>query len=193
MMPRVRRLTKPPSCLVLASPGGPNVEKAAQSGDAARFDLPRPLKARAGCDFSFSGLKTAVRQHAEANQPLDKQTIADLAAGLQEAVAAHLTARSKAAMALMAPGKGGRLVLAGGVAANKVLRARFEALTQEQGWQMLVPPCEILYRQWRDDRSCRGGETGPYWRARSGAGNEAWSPGALAAGRSTARRAPWRR
>ncbi len=52
--------------LGLGYPGGPAVERAAASGDAARFDLPRPLRGRAGCDFSFSGLKTAVRNAIEA-------------------------------------------------------------------------------------------------------------------------------
>ncbi|MHA1189362.1 MAG: tRNA (adenosine(37)-N6)-threonylcarbamoyltransferase complex transferase subunit TsaD, partial [Alphaproteobacteria bacterium] len=72
--------------LDLGFPGGPAVEAAARSGEAGRFDLPRPLWKKAGCNFSFSGLKTALRHRAEACAPLTDRDIADLCAGFQAAV-----------------------------------------------------------------------------------------------------------
>src|SRR6185436_9889766 len=72
--------------LGLGYPGGPAVEAAAKSGDAARFTLPRPLIDRPGADFSFSGLKTALRLAAEHIAPLSAQDVADLCAAFQAAV-----------------------------------------------------------------------------------------------------------
>jgi N6-L-threonylcarbamoyladenine synthase len=73
--------------LDLGFPGGPAVERAAQGGDPARFDLPRPMKGRDNCNFSFSGLKTAIRLMADGLRPLASPDIADLCAGFQAAVA----------------------------------------------------------------------------------------------------------
>src|SRR5215469_11524960 len=67
-------------------PGGPAIEHAAREGDPYRFALPRPLKGRPGCDFSFSGLKTAVRQLAIRRGPLDLRDRADLAASVERAI-----------------------------------------------------------------------------------------------------------
>src|SRR5499425_2001476 len=72
--------------LGLGYPGGPQVEKEAKSGDAARFALPRPMAGRIDCDFSLSGLKTALRLEAEKIAPLTDQDVADLCAGFQQAV-----------------------------------------------------------------------------------------------------------
>src|SRR5436190_15232651 len=84
--------------LGLGYPGGPAIEQAARSGDPARFLLPRPLKGREGCDFSFSGLKTAVR-HIVADMdaragPLGPQDIADLAAAVELAICDTLIDRT---------------------------------------------------------------------------------------------------
>ncbi|MGB3811348.1 MAG: tRNA (adenosine(37)-N6)-threonylcarbamoyltransferase complex transferase subunit TsaD, partial [Parvibaculum sp.] len=84
--------------LGLGFPGGPAVEKIAREGNPARFSLPRPLIGRAGCDFSFSGLKTAVRQLAEAQTTLDHQTRADIAAAFQAAAGDVLSDRTTNAM-----------------------------------------------------------------------------------------------
>ncbi|MCH7932106.1 MAG: tRNA (adenosine(37)-N6)-threonylcarbamoyltransferase complex transferase subunit TsaD [Proteobacteria bacterium] len=74
--------------LGLGYPGGPAVERAAREGDPERFALPRPLMRRAGCDFSFSGLKTAVRHAVEAlPEAPSGRDVADLCAGFQAAVA----------------------------------------------------------------------------------------------------------
>ena len=79
--------------LGLPYPGGPNVEKAARDGDPRRFDFPRPLKGEARLDFSFSGLKTAVRQAATAIAPLSDKDVADICASFQAAIADTLDDR----------------------------------------------------------------------------------------------------
>jgi N6-L-threonylcarbamoyladenine synthase len=89
--------------LGLAYPGGPEIERAALAGDPARFDLPRPLAGRPGADFSFSGLKTALRLAAEAVAPLSDGDVADLAASFQAAVVDIVVARTKNAMAMSPP------------------------------------------------------------------------------------------
>ena len=129
--------------LGLGYPGGPAVERAAQAGESARFALPRPMLGREGCDFSFSGLKTAVR-HAvrELGDAPDAQAAADLAAAFQEAVAEVLTDRTRNAVAGFRArhGEARRLVVAGGVAANQFLRARLATLAAREGMEMIVPP-----------------------------------------------------
>ena len=130
--------------LGLGYPGGPAVERAAARGDPARFALPRPLRGRPGCDFSFSGLKTAVRHAVEALPPgkLDERDVADLCAGFQQAVADAMADRAANAIALFrrhCPG-GATLVAAGGVAANRVLRARIERVAHAHGLAFVAPP-----------------------------------------------------
>ena len=130
--------------LGLGFPGGPAIERTAQSGDAARYALPRPLKGRPGCDFSFSGLKTALRQQVAALSvgALSRQDRADLAAALQAAIADCLIDRTANAIALFraAHPEGRTLVVAGGVAANTLLRARLAALAAAHGLALVAPP-----------------------------------------------------
>src|SRR5690349_16730182 len=85
----------------LGYPGGPLLEKAAEGGDATRFDLPRPMKGRPGCDFSFSGLKTAVRNRLDELPPgpFDPIDIRDLAASFQAAVGDVMVDRCTRAIA----------------------------------------------------------------------------------------------
>ncbi|MBD0425513.1 tRNA (adenosine(37)-N6)-threonylcarbamoyltransferase complex transferase subunit TsaD [Aquisalinus flavus] len=130
--------------LGLGQPGGPKVQAAAEGGDAARFTFPRPLLNRPGYDFSFSGLKTAVRLAAEELSPLGGSDIADICASFQHAAARHLAARTERAMADfdIPAGDSGRLVIAGGVAANTQIRAALTALVEAQGWSLLVPPAK---------------------------------------------------
>src|SRR5690606_15781335 len=85
--------------LGLGNPGGPEVERQALSGDAARFRFPRPLLREARLDFSFSGLKTAVRLAAEQIAPLTQKDVADICASFQLAVTDIVTNRSAAALA----------------------------------------------------------------------------------------------
>jgi len=131
--------------LGLPYPGGPAIERAAKEGDARRFPLPRPMAGRPGCDFSFSGLKTALRlavareRGAGALQPQDA---ADLAASLQEAIIASLLDRTRNAIAIFKARcpMGETLVVAGGVAANAALRRRLETLAGESGLAFVAPP-----------------------------------------------------
>lgn len=127
--------------LDLGYPGGPAVERAAKNGDPKRFAFPRPMKGRAGCDFSFSGLKTAVRQAAESASPLDDQTKADIAAAFQESVA-DVMADRVAHAAQMAP-SAKHLVVAGGVAANQAIRSCLMDVASGLGLAFLAPPLKL--------------------------------------------------
>jgi len=134
--------------LGLPWPGGPALERLATAGDGARFQFPRPLASRPGCDFSFSGLKTAVAR-AVAGFPagaLPHRVAADIAASFQQAVADVLADRARHAIGLFAarqPGNsaGARLlVAAGGVAANAAVRAALAATAQAEGFVLFAPP-----------------------------------------------------
>ncbi len=125
----------------LGFPGGPQVEKWAQSGDPTAIKLPRPLLDRNSCDFSFAGLKTAVARAYEASDKSD-QAKADLAASFQAALADCLIDRTVRAMQRFKDTVQGphRFVVAGGVAANKLLRARLTEAAQDNGFEALYPP-----------------------------------------------------
>ncbi|MDG1287068.1 MAG: tRNA (adenosine(37)-N6)-threonylcarbamoyltransferase complex transferase subunit TsaD [Rickettsiales bacterium] len=127
--------------LGLGYPGGPAVEILAEKGDAYRFDLPVPLKGKPNCNFSFSGLKTAVREVILKAPPFSEQDKADLCASFQRVVSECIADRLKRAIKLYddAP----RLVVAGGVAANKALRASIEAVAAEHGYSLHVPPIHL--------------------------------------------------
>lgn len=127
--------------LGLGAGGGPAVEAEARAGDPARFDLPRPLLDRPGCDLSFSGLKTAVLRATETRGPIGPQDRADLCAGFQAAVADVLGAKARAALALA----GGVAVFAaaGGVAANGAVRAALGAAAASAGVDFVVPPVRL--------------------------------------------------
>ena len=132
--------------LGLGWPGGPAVEKLAKQGNATRFALPRPLKGRPGCDFSFSGLKTAVAQLVATYPagPLPIADAADIAASFQHAVAETLADRAGHAMAMFAATHGPRtLVVAGGVAANATLRAVLTAAAAKAGFAFVAPPLRL--------------------------------------------------
>lgn len=123
-------------------PGGPAVEKLAQTGNSQRFSLPRPLRGRPGCDLSFAGLKTAVRVMAEKHTPLSAQDKADLAASFQEAVADCLEDRAQNAFEMLSqPVR--HFVVGGGVAANRTLRLRLSALCDTHGYTFIAPPLEL--------------------------------------------------
>jgi N6-L-threonylcarbamoyladenine synthase len=125
--------------LGLGYPGGPALEKLAASGDGSRFDLPRALLGRKDCDFSFSGLKTAASRLAATCQT--DQDKADLADAVQTAIARQLGERSDRALKEYAEHHPHRLfVVAGGVAANKTVRATLEAVATKNGFDFLAPP-----------------------------------------------------
>ncbi len=129
--------------LDLGFPGGPAVEKFAKLGDPDRFDLPRPMKGRPGCDFSFSGLKTAVRQALQnIGDIVTDQDKCDLAASFQKAAIEALTSRLKQAVKLFTTDypDAKHIVVAGGVAANQALRAQLDGLARENALSLIVPP-----------------------------------------------------
>jgi N6-L-threonylcarbamoyladenine synthase len=129
--------------LGIGYPGGPAVEAAAKQGNAARFALPRPMKGRPGCDFSFSGLKTAVRHVALGlpEGPLQNTDIADLCASFQAAAGDVLADRISHALddfLVDHPG-GSSLVISGGVAANQFLRQRLQVLADQRSIDLIAP------------------------------------------------------
>jgi N6-L-threonylcarbamoyladenine synthase len=134
--------------LGLGFPGGPAVEAAARHGDGRRFPLPRPMIGRAEPNFSFAGLKTAVRTAATAIAPLSEQDVADIATAFETTAAAAVVDRVRRAMALVEnrrqmPPQGHVLVVAGGVAANVRLRSALEDLTKGDGWRLALPPIAL--------------------------------------------------
>lgn len=135
--------------LGLPQPGGPSVEAEAVGGDAMRFDLPRPLLDREGCDLSFSGLKTAILRARDRTVEecggLTLNDRADLAAGFQAAVADVLVEKSRRALDACAA-RGVRIstfAVAGGVAANRAIRVGLETVSGETGIDFLAPPPEL--------------------------------------------------
>ena len=130
--------------LGLGFPGGPEVERQALAGVPDRFQLPRPLLDRPGCDMSFSGLKTAVVRArdllVERQGGLFRQDIADLCAAFQVAVADVLAAKARTAIRLAAAPV---LAVAGGVAANATLRGALEDVTRAGGVDLIAPPLSL--------------------------------------------------
>jgi len=133
--------------LGLGYPGGPALEAAAKLGDPKRFDLPRPLRGRPGCDFSFSGLKAAVKRAVDALPPgaLQERDVFDMAASFQAAVADVIRERTSKAIDLFQKQcpNGSTLVIAGGVAANQALRAELESLATQHGLTLAAPPLKL--------------------------------------------------
>jgi len=126
--------------LGLPYPGGPAVEQAAKNGNPRAYDLPRPLLNRrdeSRADFSFSGLKTAIRQLAR-----DRISVEDASASFQAAVIDILRDRSRLAMKMFRrdfPGAN-TFVVAGGVAANQAIRTALARLCKEEGFVTRIPP-----------------------------------------------------
>ena len=135
--------------LALPQPGGPAVQAEAALGDVRRVAFPRPLLDRPGCDMSFSGLKTALLRARDAlvaeKGGLTVQDRRDLCAGFQEAVADVLVEKSRRALEMylaLSPAVP-VLAVAGGVAANAVIRAKLMALCDRMGVQFLAPPLAL--------------------------------------------------
>ncbi|KGJ20059.1 tRNA (adenosine(37)-N6)-threonylcarbamoyltransferase complex transferase subunit TsaD [Paracoccus sanguinis] len=130
--------------LGLPQPGGPAVEAEAAAGDPRAIPLPRPLLDRPGCDMSFSGLKTAVlrsRDEAVARDGgLRAGVRADICAGFQAAVAEVLAEKTRRALATSPVPV---LAVAGGVAANRTIRAALEAVAASAGGRFLAPPLAL--------------------------------------------------
>jgi N6-L-threonylcarbamoyladenine synthase len=130
--------------LGLPYPGGPEIEALARGGNPRRFALPRPMVGRENADFSFSGLKTAVRQIVT-NETLSSEGKADLAASFQSAVVDVLKDRMAVAMGRFRSEyrelkRDPALVVAGGVAANGAIRAMLRSLSAALGFTLHAPP-----------------------------------------------------
>ncbi len=125
--------------LGLPYPGGPSLARLADSGTAGRIKLPRPMIASDDLDFSFSGLKTAVAT-AVRNRILDAATCADVAAEFQAAVVDVLVSKALGAVERVGVP---RLVVAGGVGANRSLRARLSAAAGSRGVEVFYPALEF--------------------------------------------------
>jgi N6-L-threonylcarbamoyladenine synthase len=129
--------------LGLPYPGGPRIEALAREGNPKRYPLPRPLRGREGADFSFSGLKTAVRQYVRGGAV----SADDLAASFQAAVIDTLIDRVRSAMAMFrndyALESAPSLVAAGGVAANAAIGDALGALAREEGFHIKIPPPKL--------------------------------------------------
>ncbi len=156
--------------LGLPQPGGPAVQNCAVQGNPNTFKLPRPLLDRPGCDLSFSGLKTALARTrdslADTQGGLTEQNRADLCASFQAAVADVLTEKSKRALAAakdIAPNLTG-FAVAGGVAANTVLRQNLLTLAQESRLPFIAPPLKFCTDNaamiaWAGIEKLRSGQT----------------------------------
>lgn len=134
---------KTATLLGLGYPGGPALSKLAETGKAERFRLPRPMIASADHDFSFSGLKTAVltlEMKLANNNQLDNVSRSDIAAGFQAAVVDVLVAKSLSALKLTGFS---RLVISGGVGANRHLREELKREAMKRGAEVFYPPLEF--------------------------------------------------
>ena len=132
--------------LELGYPGGPYVEKAAALGDCNRFSLPRPLKGKPNCDFSFSGLKTAVLRIKEnLGNGITLQDKRDLAACFQKAVVDVIENRLEKAVDLFRQDclQGEYVVVAGGVAANLAVRNTIIKVADKKGLKYAFPPLSL--------------------------------------------------
>jgi N6-L-threonylcarbamoyladenine synthase len=124
--------------LGLGYPGGPRIDKLAAQGTPGGVKLPRPLRRPGNLEFSFSGLKTAVAHHVEQHGlPEGEQAMADLCASFQAVVTEALVEKCLAACELRSVP---RLVITGGVAANRGLRTHAERRCAEAGVELFVPP-----------------------------------------------------
>ncbi|MBK8183066.1 MAG: tRNA (adenosine(37)-N6)-threonylcarbamoyltransferase complex transferase subunit TsaD [Candidatus Competibacteraceae bacterium] len=149
--------------LGLPYPGGPALAKLAERGDPRRFTFPRPMIDRPGCDFSFSGLKTAAINAWRLLEPTPENR-ADIARAFEEAVVETLAIKSRRALKAT---RLKRLVVAGGVGANRRLRDRLRELTAELGGQVFYPRLEfctdngamIAYAGWRRLAAGQGQDT----------------------------------
>ncbi len=123
--------------LGLGYPGGPVIELAARSGDPTAVAFPVAQMTDGAPDFSFSGIKTAVSLYVKRRRPLSTGQVADIAASFQASAVKMLVRKTvRAALRLGAR----RIVLTGGVAANKALRGALGAEAAERGWELFIPP-----------------------------------------------------
>jgi len=128
----------------LGFPGGPIIEKMAASGNASRFDLPRPLYNQKNCNMSFSGLKTAVRLKILDLGELTKQDMCDIAASFQRAVCDVIVRKTQYAIEQyekICDGK--NIVVSGGVAANSAIRLALRGASESLEYNFVAPPTKL--------------------------------------------------
>jgi N6-L-threonylcarbamoyladenine synthase len=126
--------------LELGYPGGPMIEKESNNGNAEKFPLPHPLCTKGSCDFSFSGLKTAVRTAAE--KCITTQDKTDLAASFQKTAADVMAYKMKQAIDIYGQ-KITAAAIAGGVAANKYIRSALQNVCDSRGLPFFSPPLPL--------------------------------------------------
>jgi len=138
-------LDKTARLLGYAYPGGPRIERLARDGDPQAFLLPKPLKGKEGCAFSFSGLKTAARKVILDRKDSSRSFQADFCASLQKTIGDILEDRCENAlqMALKKAPAIRSLVVAGGVAANLYFRERLENSVRARGIDLVTPPINL--------------------------------------------------
>ena len=125
-------------------PGGPQIEVLAKKGDPSKFDLPKPIINKGGCNLSFAGLKTAVLRITKKIQT--KQDKYDLAASFQKTIEEILYKKTKVAFRefkKINKSKKNLFVIAGGVAANKKIRAGLESLSKKESFESIFPPIKL--------------------------------------------------
>ncbi|MEE9342729.1 MAG: tRNA (adenosine(37)-N6)-threonylcarbamoyltransferase complex transferase subunit TsaD [Gammaproteobacteria bacterium] len=125
--------------LGLGYPGGPALAALAEQGNPERFHFPRPMTNRPGLDFSFSGLKTFALTTVKANTD-DEQTKADIACAFEQAVVDTLLIKCQRALKQT---RHTRLVIAGGVGANRQLRTKLQVAADAEGFQLFYPRLEF--------------------------------------------------
>ncbi len=128
------------SMMGLPYPGGPSISKAAEKGDPTAFEFPRPLKGKDGCDFSFSGLKTALKYTLRDSVKDLDESLSDLAASYQHAICQHLVDRIRIASDMHSDAN--EIHIVGGVSANTHLR---EMIASDLPDLILRTPRKISY------------------------------------------------
>ena len=131
--------------LGLGCPGGPIIEQLAKQGNVKAFQLPLPLAKQNNCDFSFSGLKTAVKRIIDSQEKIDEKFIQDICASFQYAVAQILCIKLEKAFTIYSAkhATDKKLIIAGGVAANNYLNNKFKKLAEENDFALFVPPIKL--------------------------------------------------
>jgi len=125
-------------------PGGPQIEVLAKRGDPSKFDLPRPIINKGGCNLSFAGLKTAILRITKKIKT--RQDKYDLAASFQKTIEEILYKKTKIAFRefkKINKSKKNLFVIAGGVAANKKIRVSLESLSKEENFESVFPPINL--------------------------------------------------
>lgn len=131
--------------LGLPQPGGPAVEKLAKDGNSFAYDFPIPMKGREGCDLSFSGLKTAVRLAVQDSGFSIQDSVKDICASFQRTACECLIDRTRHAIESFRTvyPNGKEFVIAGGVAANQIIRAALSDLLMHYDMRLTAPPIPL--------------------------------------------------